>query len=341
MVQEIYRIEEVTHTYNRRPVLRIDGLSIRHASIIGLIGPNGSGKSTLLKLLAFTEKPSSGNILFKGTPSEPFDEAVRFQVTLLTQEPYLMNRSVFNNVAYGLRLRGNGSDIRKRVMEALLWVGLEGEAFANRRWNELSGGEAQRVALAARLVLKPEVLLLDEPTASVDAASVQLIKDAVVMAKEQWGTTLVIASHDWPWLYEICDEVRHLFRGRFFGAGEKNILFGPWQPGAPGARWGRKLSDGQIAEVPEPPDRDAVAVIPSAAVAFLTDPTVPSTACRLRGTVSRLIHEHRTGKIIATVLVGTVPFTAKVSREAFRRYDLYPGREVWIEYQPDTVAWSL
>lgn len=340
MTKEIYHIERLTHAYRRHPVLRIDELNIRAASIIGIIGPNGSGKSTLLKLLAFIEKPSSGRIQFKGVSAEPFDVTVRFQVTLLTQEPYLMKRSVFSNVAYGLRLRGNGADVKQRVMEALSWVGLEEEAFAQRRWNELSGGEAQRVALAARLVLRPEVLLLDEPTASVDAQSAQLIKDAVARAKKKWGTTLVIASHDWPWLYEICDEVRHMFRGRFFGTGEKNILFGPWQPVPGSAYWGRRLSDGQTAEVPEPPGPDAVAIIPSAAIAFLTDGTAAHNACRLTGTVSRLIHEHRSGEIVATVLVGSVPFTAKVTREAFRRYDLYPGREVCIAYEPDAITWS-
>jgi len=339
MNPDIYQIERLTHAYNGNPVLRIDALTVRPASIIGIIGPNGSGKSTLLKLLAFIEKPASGRILFKGVPAEPFAESVRFQVTLLTQEPYLMKRSVFNNIAYGLKLRGNGADVRERVMEALSWVGLEGDQFAGRRWNELSGGESQRVALAARLVLRPEVLLLDEPTASVDAASVQMIKDAVFKAKKEWGTSLVIASHDWPWLYEICDEVRHMFRGRFFGTCEQNILFGPWQPASHNAFWGRQLSDGQIAEVPAPPSPDAVAVIPSAPISILTEPKGTPAVCCLKGTVSRLIHEHRSGDIVATVLVGTTPFTARITRNAFRRSDLYPGREVFIEYKPCAVTW--
>jgi tungstate transport system ATP-binding protein len=92
-------------------------------------------------------------------------------------------------------------------------LGLDPDTFARRQWDELSGGEAQRVALAARLVLNPRVLLLDEPTASVDARSSELIRSASLRARNDWGTTLVIASHDREWLYDVCDEVLHLFKG--------------------------------------------------------------------------------------------------------------------------------
>jgi len=335
-----YQIRQLKQSYNGNPVLDIDAMSIRPGSIVGLIGPNGSGKSTFLKLLAFVEKPSSGEILFQGTPSGPFSASVRFRVTLLTQEPYLLKRSVYQNIAYGLHLRGRGGDIRERVYEALNWVGLPGEDFVHRRWFELSGGEAQRVALAARLILKPEVLLMDEPTASVDAASVQLIKDAALRARRQWGTTLIIASHDWPWLYEICDNVRHLFRGCFFGTGEDNIVFGPWHP-AGGELWGKRLLGGQTVRVPEPPGKGAVAVIPSHTISICVDkPVETMTDHLLNGVVSRLIHEKRSGDVIVTVLVENLPFTAKMTREQLRRHDLYPGREVCIRYAPRHIRWS-
>jgi tungstate transport system ATP-binding protein len=167
----IYQIEKLAHRYNGRPVLQLDAFSIEKAAILGLVGPNGSGKSTLLKLLAFVDRPSRGQVRFKDKPEVPFSDGVRFQVTLLTQEPYLLKRSVFDNVAYGLRIRNGRKDFRPHVAEALSMVGLDPDTFMHRPWNELSGGEAQRVALAARLALRPEVLLLDEPTASVDGAS--------------------------------------------------------------------------------------------------------------------------------------------------------------------------
>ena len=214
MSQPIYRIENLVHRYNSDPVLAVDRLDIEPASIMGLVGPNGSGKSTLLKLMAFIFRPTQGRILFDGKSALPFDSSVRFLVTLLTQDPYLMKRTVFKNIAYGLKVRGNRENWTRPVHDALAMVGLDPNIFTQRQWDQLSGGEAQRVALAARLVLKPRVLLLDEPTASVDAASSELIRAASLRARSEWGTTLVIASHDREWLYDVCDEVIHLFKGQ-------------------------------------------------------------------------------------------------------------------------------
>ena len=101
----------------------------------------------------------------------------------------LKKRTVYKNIAYGLKVRGDRDNLTQSVHDALNMVGLDPDAFAQRQWDELSGGEAQRVALAARLVLKPRVLLLDEPTASVDAASSELIRVASLRARSEWGTT--------------------------------------------------------------------------------------------------------------------------------------------------------
>ena len=163
------------------------------------------------------EKPTAGEVRFDGRPAGPFAPEVRNRVTLLPQEPFLMKRTVLNNVAYGLRIRNARENVAERVEKALSYVGLDGTEFAHRPAYALSGGEAQRVALAARLVLKPDVLLLDEPTASIDALSAQLMKDAVLNARREWGTTLIVASHDWQWLYGICDAVFHLLKGRVSG----------------------------------------------------------------------------------------------------------------------------
>ena len=226
-MQHLYHIKNMKHHYNGHPALDIDNFSIQPGTITGIIGPNGSGKSALLKMLAFIEKPGKGEILFKGEPAEPFAEHVRFQVSLLTQEPYLMKRSVFKNISYGLELRRDTHDLTNRVHDALSLVGLSGNDFSHRKWYELSGGEAQRVALAARLILKPEVLLLDEPTASIDAASAPIIKDTALPAQNKWGTTLVIASHDWEWLYDICEHVVPFVQGTPFWNRPSEFYFRP------------------------------------------------------------------------------------------------------------------
>lgn len=212
MTIPIISLNRIRQTFSGRTVLSIDELDIQPGEIIGLAGPNGSGKSTLLRLLAFLDAPTSGEMMFMGmkTPNKP--GAVHRQVTLLVQEPYLLKRSVHANVAYGLKVRKK-SDTTTKVHNALVQVGLEPESFSERQWFELSGGEAQRVALAARLVLKPKVLLMDEPTASLDMKSARLIREAALKAREQNKTSLVIASHDLPWLTEVSDKTIHLERG--------------------------------------------------------------------------------------------------------------------------------
>jgi len=213
MSEPLYHLEKVRQVYGGRRVLDVDRLDIEAKSITGLIGPNGSGKSTLMRILAFLEKPASGRTFFRGAPMSRVSLEQRRQVTLLNQEPYLLKRSVEGNISYGLKIRGL-SDTARPVSRALSKVGLDPDKLLHRSWRELSGGEAQRVALAARLVLKPRVLLLDEPTASVDRESSELILRAALDAREQWGTTLIIISHQLTWLKQIADHILSMDYGK-------------------------------------------------------------------------------------------------------------------------------
>ena len=200
----LYQCRDLTQRYEGRTVLRLPELNIARGEVLALTGPNGAGKSTLLRLLAFLEEPASGELHFHGTPGR----APRQEVTLLLQEPYLLKTSVFENVVYGLRVRGRRHDLREAAEAAMLAVGFAPEREMLRRpWKALSGGKKQRVALAARLILRPLVLLLDEPTSSVDAASAKAIEAAVRQAALA-GTTVVAASHDLAWL--ACLDARRL-----------------------------------------------------------------------------------------------------------------------------------
>ncbi len=336
MSRPIYEINALQHSYAGRPVLAVDQLTIQPASIVGLIGPNGSGKSTFLKLLGLIDTPTRGTIQFNGQAVEPFSDAARFMITMLPQEPFLMKRSVLKNVSYGLRLKGQNKDIADRVDESLALVGLAGSDFLARPWYALSSGESQRVALAARLALKPEVLLLDEPTASVDAASAQLIKEASLKARQKSGTTLIVASHDWQWLYEICDEILHLIRGRIIGTGRETVIFGPWHR-VGSEKWGKPLSDNQYLWVPEPPDPDAAAIIDVLPIG--EGSITRGEEFVLQGVVSRLSLERKTDRLFATILVGDLPFTMRVNARQNIEATLLPGKAVSIRYRPDRVKW--
>ncbi len=183
--------------------------------ILGIRGHNGSGKSTLLRIIALLEPPDSGTVLFEGRPAGTDDLHLRRQVTLLLQTPYLLSRSVASNVAYGLRVRGirNASELQNRIAASLLAVGLDPAVFLHRRRHELSGGECQRVALAARLALRPRVLLMDEPTASVDQQSAERIALAARHAADS-GSAVVVVSHDHEWITPLSDRLVTLREGK-------------------------------------------------------------------------------------------------------------------------------
>jgi len=224
----LYQVKGLVFRYGERFELNIPDFSIEPGSAVGLIGPNGGGKTTLLRILAFIERPQGGEILFDGERTRVEDAPLTRSVSMLLQEPYLLKRSVFENVAYGLKVRGERKRLKQKVEEALGTVGLDFQDFSRRSWYELSGGEAQRVALAARLILKPRVLILDEPTASVDEKSALLIKDAVIESRSKDGTTLIIASHDHFWLNSITTDIRRVYRGRVLGKAVRNVIIGPW-----------------------------------------------------------------------------------------------------------------
>ncbi len=335
----VYTIRHLRHFYNGQPVLEIPELEIGKSSIVGLMGPNGSGKSTLLRLLGFIDAPCAGEILYNGKAEKPFSPAVLSHVSLLPQKPYLMKRSVWKNVMYGLQLRKQIENPEQRASEALHRVGLDPAQFGHRHWHELSGGETQRVALAARLALRPEVLLLDEPTASVDAASIQRIKEIALQARAEWGTTIVIASHDLQWLHEVCDPVFHIFKGRIFGSGHESIVFGPWLPGK-GNLWEKPVPGHPSLVVSKPPHEHAVAVFPRESLKIaIEEKTGHKGLYCMEGTVSRMTLEKSSGCILTAVRTGSILMTIPLTEADIRNLHLYPGRTVPLHYDPLAVRW--
>jgi len=191
----LYSITKLVRHYGGRVVLRLPELTVNRGEVVALTGPNGSGKSTLLRTMAFLESPEEGEIAFFGTPGVP----PRHEASLLLQEPYLLKRSVFENIVFGLRVRGRKDKLEELAREALAEMDFTPDDMLRREWRELSGGEKQRVALAARLILRPLALLLDEPTSNVDAKSTVAIQKAVAKAVAA-GSAVIVASHDHAWL---------------------------------------------------------------------------------------------------------------------------------------------
>jgi tungstate transport system ATP-binding protein len=192
----------------------IDSLQLDSGRLYLLQGPNGAGKSTLLQLLALLLFPERGRLQFNGRLVAGAGERQRLrrQITLVEQSPFLFDTSVYQNLAFGLRLRDVRGDLqRRRITQALLAVDLEG--FEPRSARALSGGETRRVALARALVLRPQLLLLDEPTAGLDRETLPIFERCLVELPGQ-GTTVVIAGHDADQPRRLAGTVLELDRGR-------------------------------------------------------------------------------------------------------------------------------
>lgn len=336
----LYEIRDLTHSYGKGPqTLEIDYLRICEGSVTGLVGPNGSGKSTLLRILAFLEPYTGGTLSFQDTDISGNVVDIRKNVTYLLQNSYLLKRSVFENIAYGLRLRNETGGLIQRVHDSLERVGLSPKKFAQRPWYRLSGGEVQRVALAARLALHPKVLLLDEPTANVDESSALLVKDAAVSAWKEWGTTVIVATHDLAWLTEVSTDIISLYRGKIVGHGTENLIHGPWI--MENGSVFRKLPDGQKihALMTGAEEHNAVVVNPSDITLSLTDAETAHGMNMLSGTVTSITLERATGSALISVQTGDLVLKLRMSVEKMREDKISPASEVTLAFSPEKVRW--
>ena len=335
----LLEMRHVIHRYNGRTVLDIPSFAVQAGSITGLAGPNGSGKTTMLKLLSFIEPCASGRIAFRGQPSAPFHENIRYRISLLLQTPYLLKRSVFDNIAYGLKLRDTTDHLPQKVEAALGLVGLPA-SFGRRQWHELSGGESQRVALAARLALKPDCLLLDEPTASADLQSAELIRQAILVARKEWNAAVIVSSHQHQWLQTFCDRILDLHRGRILPCPLQNLLTGPWHRGD-NDNFTKILADSQIIILSSPPSPESSAVLPPAAITLLAGEAAARPSDNiLRGKiVSASVREDNDDQISLHALCGDQKFTVELSQDAWQTMGLQPGQSVRIAFSSDDIVW--
>jgi tungstate transport system ATP-binding protein len=181
-------------------------LSLPGSTVTMVMGPNGAGKSLLLRLLHGMLQPTGGSVLWGG---QPLSKELRKRQAMVFQRPVLLRRSVAANIDFVLKLGGKIEPERRD--EILDHVGLLDHARQPARL--LSGGEQQRLALARALALEPEVLFLDEPTASLDPASVLMIEQ-IVLGAHRRGTKIIFISHDIGQAKRLGDEIVFLHNGR-------------------------------------------------------------------------------------------------------------------------------
>lgn len=195
-------------------MLDVPSLRIERGEILAVVGPNGAGKSTLVTALALLERPATGEIRLSGQPIDWRRGVLsaRRRLALVFQEPLLFDTTVSENVATGLKLRGvHRSEIRDRVQGWLERLGIA--HLAGRPARTLSGGEAQRTSLARALVLEPELLLLDEPFAALDAPTREALAEDLIPLLRESRTTTVLVTHDRDEAVEIGDRLAVILAG--------------------------------------------------------------------------------------------------------------------------------
>ena len=227
-------LNHVTFTYpnSSEPAILDLSLKIEKGKFVVLIGPSGSGKSTLLKLLKKEIKPHgsfSGEILYQGKPVEEMNE-LSSQIGYVFQDPenQVVADDVLHEMVFGLENIGlSTNEMRNRVAEMVNFFGAE--SLLDRKTHELSGGKKQQINLASVLLMQPDVLLLDEPTAQLDPVSAREFLDMLKRLNEEFGMTIIIAEHRLEEVFTLADRILMMDHGQLQMEGEpKSVLTKLW-----------------------------------------------------------------------------------------------------------------
>lgn len=234
----LYRFSNLAKRYDSKTVLDIKDISFEKGVIYGLLGPNGAGKTTLLEIMAFLLTPTTGGVEFEDRKVEFYKGdliKLRKKVVLVQQHPIMFSTSVFSNIEFPMKIRKVPPEVRKRTVEELLkLVGMED--FRDAKAHRLSGGETQRVAIARALACFPSVILLDEPTASVDVENQIIIERIIRDISRKNGITVILTTHDLIQASRVTDKYIFLYEGRLARSKHENLFSGYIEKGPEGKK---------------------------------------------------------------------------------------------------------
>ena len=347
----IVELTNVSKSFNDRKVLDNINLQVQEGEILALLGPNGSGKSTLLKLLALLLPNDSGETKFNGVKvTGKNTELLRMQSTLVFQKTLLLNTSVFNNVAYGLKIRKMPkAKVAQEVHQALKLMKLEG--FEKRSAKKLSGGEQQRVSMARALVLQTKLLLLDEPTANLDPKNAAIIEEVIAAVNQQLKITVVMATHNMFQAETLPTRIALMSEGRITEVGRPAEIFGKLSrnlaffAAVENTFKGTAIDTGSGTAIVDLGNGVSVEISSQklGEVSFFVSPqdiilsrnTVESSARNVfKGKISAIAESGSFVKI--TVDVGK-PFMVQITKRSFVEMGLNLGAEVFIAFKASSV----
>lgn len=224
MKNDFLVLKNITKAFGKSVVIDNLDLSIKKGSMVTLLGPSGCGKTTVLRLVAGLENPTSGQIFIDG--EDVTKSSIQQRDICIVFQSYALfpHMSIGDNVGYGLKMQGiSGEERKQRIKEALELVDLAG--FEDRFVDQISGGQQQRVALARALVLKPKVLLFDEPLSNLDANLRRAMREKIRELQLQLGITALYVTHDQTEAFAVSDEVIVMHKGKIMQKAPANELY--------------------------------------------------------------------------------------------------------------------
>lgn len=230
----LIELKNISHIYQEEQgvkALSDVNLLIKEQEFIGLVGHTGSGKSTLVQLLNGLIKPSNGQVVIDGidiTEKKEGLKGIRQKIGLVFQYPehQLFEETIYNDIAFGPRnLNISEEEVARRVEETLELVGLDYSTFRDRSPFNLSGGQQRKVAIAGVLAMKPEVLILDEPTAGLDPRGRNQLMDLLKLLHKNAGMTIILISHRMEEIALLASRIIVMNKGRISMDGTPADIF--------------------------------------------------------------------------------------------------------------------
>lgn len=203
-------LKSVWFKYDKRWVLRDVNIAFKRGTIVVITGPNGSGKTTLMKVAGLIYKPTRGEVLYNGVNIWflPKQERLKMRrnVVYVHETPILLRGTVKDNLTYGLKLRGYSEDRMREEIESIV-ESLRLRSLLDKRASELSAGQSQLVAIARALIVKPQILLLDEPFAHLDKEKRSIVSTLLRKCAKEKSMGIVLATHDEHLARQLTDSV--------------------------------------------------------------------------------------------------------------------------------------
>jgi tungstate transport system ATP-binding protein len=209
----IVSAKNITRRAGGKVILKDVSVDVKEGEILAIMGPSGAGKTSLLRIFNMLDRPDDGTITIEGKDPRAANRLeLQRSMAMVFQKPIPFSMNVFDNIAYGMKIRGiKRRDIDEAVENALKLLDMEGKERQSAK--SLSGGETQRLAFARAYVLKPRLLLLDEPTANLDPANAGIIENAIRDINKRYGTTVILVTHNMHQAERLADRTAFMMDG--------------------------------------------------------------------------------------------------------------------------------